>query len=79
MAEAGRAAFQQITGTSIPVTERSEVDGRKGWARAALKPTSAKAPLQGEQVILHDQSIAVSVVFEPDTVTSPHLPPDVTK
>jgi serine/threonine protein kinase len=79
MAEAGRAAFQQITGTSIPVTERSEVDGKKGWARAALTPTSAKAPLEGKEIVLHDESIAVSVVFEPDTVTSPHLPPDATK
>ncbi|MBN2575952.1 MAG: serine/threonine protein kinase [Deltaproteobacteria bacterium] len=76
MAEAARAAFQQITGTSIPLTERAEVDGKKGWARAALTPAILKSPVEGEVVVLHDKSIAVSVLFEPDAVTSPDLPVD---
>jgi eukaryotic-like serine/threonine-protein kinase len=73
MAEAARAAFQQLTGTTIPATERSEVDGRKGWARAAVSSTASPTPLEGEDVVLRDESIAVSVVFEPDTMTSQPL------
>jgi len=79
MAEAGRAAFQQLTGADIPATERTEVDGKKGWARAALNPSALKAPQEGEEVIVHDDSIAMSVLFEPDVVTSPDLPVDIKK
>jgi serine/threonine protein kinase len=76
MAQAARAAFQEMTGTSIPATERSEVDGQKGWARAVV---SAAPKPEGEDVVLHEDSIAVSVVFEPDTVASSHPEADLKK
>jgi serine/threonine-protein kinase len=76
MAEAARAAFQELTGTAIPATERSEVDGKKGWARAAVSPAGKS---EGEDVVLHEESIAVSVVFEPDTVASSHPEADLKK
>jgi len=79
MAQAAHAAFQELTGSAIPATERSEVGGRKGWTRAAVSPVAARAVPAGEDVVLHDESIAVSVVFEPDTMISSHPPVDVKK
>jgi serine/threonine-protein kinase len=79
MAEAARAAFQELTGTSIPATERSEVGGKKGWARAVVSPGGKPSPTEGEDVVLHEDSIAVSVVFEPDTVVSSHPETDLKK
>lgn len=67
MAEAARAAFEDMTGTRIPDTVRVETEGQPGWARAAaLRPTGVPASAEAEDVVLHDDSIAVSVVFEPD-------------
>jgi eukaryotic-like serine/threonine-protein kinase len=75
MIQAARAAFLELTGTAIPATERSEVGGKKGWARAAVStappPRGAPAPFD---VVIHDESIAVSVIFEPDTLMSSHPP-----
>ena len=57
-----KAVIQRVAGARV------EVDGKKGWARAAVSSAMAQAPLDGEEVVLHDESIAVSVVFEPDAM-----------
>ena len=75
MAEAARAAFQELTGAAIPATARVESDGKQGWARAAVGPTAVPAI----DVVMHDASIAVSVVFEPDTIVSTHPFVDIKK
>jgi hypothetical protein len=67
MSAAARAAFQEITGVPIPTTTRSEAGGKAGWARAAVSLAPPRAEPAGEEVVIHDESIAVSVVFEPDT------------
>jgi serine/threonine-protein kinase len=72
MAAAARVAFQEITGTDIPTTERSESDGQTGWARAAVGPAVAQESLSSAiDVPMNTDSICVSVVFEPDTVVDP--------
>jgi len=72
MAAAAQAAFQELTGMAIPATERSEAGGRKGWVRAAVSTAPPRAPAStGEDVVIHDASIAVSVIFEPDTTITP--------
>ena len=76
MAAAAQAAFQELTGMSIPATLRSEADGKKGWVRAAVSTAPPRAPTSsGMDVVIDDASIQVSVVFEPDTLTSSQ-PPD---
>ena len=70
MAEAARGAFQELTGAAIPATERTESDGKQGWARAVVGPADAQAS-SAVEVVMHDSSIAVSVVFEPDTIIGP--------
>ena len=77
MSEAARAAFQELTGVPIPTTMRSEAGGKAGWARAAVSLAPPRAEPAGEDVVIHDESIAVSVVFEPDTVPTPTPPPDI--
>jgi serine/threonine protein kinase len=74
MADAARAAFQEITGVPIPSTVRSESGGKAGWARAALSLAPPRAEPPGEEVIIHDASIAMSVVFEPDAADGPPPP-----
>jgi hypothetical protein len=72
MAAAARVAFQEITGTDIPTTERSESDGKTGWARAAVGPAVVQESLSSAiDVSMNTDSICVSVVFEPDTVVDP--------
>jgi eukaryotic-like serine/threonine-protein kinase len=77
MAAAAAAAFQELAGTTIPHTQRVDADGKKGWTRAAVLPASPTpaAPATGEDVVIHDASIAVSVVFEPDTLVDPPSAP----
>jgi len=76
MAAAAQAAFQELTGMAIPATLRSEADGKKGWVRAAVSTAPPRAPTSsGMDVVIDDASIQVSVVFEPDTLTSSQ-PPD---
>jgi eukaryotic-like serine/threonine-protein kinase len=79
MGEAAKLAFQELTGNAIPATERSEVGGRKGWARAVVSPAAPRTTSSGMDVVLNDDSIAVSVVFEPDTLTTSQPPVDVKK
>jgi len=71
MAEAAKVAFQELTGTAIPETERSELGGKKGWARAVVSPPPTEPPPSGVDVEINDSSIAVSVIFEPDTLVTP--------
>ena len=78
MGAAARVAFQELTGTSIPETTRAESDGQQGWACAAVGPVEAQASTAID-VVMHDASIAVSVVFEPDTVITTHQALDVKK
>jgi hypothetical protein len=68
MAEAASAAFKELTGQAIPATLRSESEGMKGWTRPAVAPTVARAPALPSfvDVAMSDESLAVSVVFEPD-------------
>jgi eukaryotic-like serine/threonine-protein kinase len=75
MAEAARAAFLELTGATIPATARTLSDGKPGWARAAVGPTVSSSI----DVVMNDSSIAVSVVFEPDTLVSTHPPVDLKK
>jgi len=77
MGQAARAAFQELTGVAIPVTERSESGGKRGWARAVVSPAVPRASSSGIDVVIHDESIAVSVVFEPDTVADARPPDDI--
>ena len=70
MAEAARQAFHDLTGAAIPATIRTESGGKQGWAQAAVIPAPPPAAPTGEDVVLHDESIAVSVVFEPDAAES---------
>jgi serine/threonine protein kinase len=81
MDEAARAAFQEITGVAIPTTARSESGGKQGWARPALTlaPPSAASPAASPpvDVVIRDESIAVSVVFEPDTLSERRAPAKV--
>jgi hypothetical protein len=79
MAAAAQAAFQELTGVAIPATERSEAGGKKGWVRAAVNTAPARATLPGEDVVIDDASISVSVVFEPDTLANSQPPTDVKK
>lgn len=74
MAEAARAAFLELTGASIPATERSESDGKTGWAMAAVGPAVAQETPSAVDVDMNVDSICVSVVFEPDTIVSSHAP-----
>ena len=69
MAEAARSAFQELTGVAIPATERSESDGKKGWARAVVSPAVSQASAPAIDVPMNVDSICVSVVFEPDTIS----------
>ena len=79
MAAVAKLAFAELTGSAIPATERSEVGGKKGWARAVLTTAAPPVASSGVDVVLHDDSIAVSMVFEPDTLTSSHPPVDFKK
>ena len=74
MAAAAQLAFQELTGASIPETLRSEADGKKGWARAAVSPAVSPAASPAIDVPMNVDSICVSVVFEPDTLVSTHPP-----
>jgi hypothetical protein len=74
MAEAARAAFLELTGASIPATERSESDGKTGWATAAVGPAVARETPSAVDVDINVDSICVSVVFEPDAIVSSHAP-----
>jgi eukaryotic-like serine/threonine-protein kinase len=79
MAEAARVAFRDITGAAIPATERIEADGKKGWSRATvdLAPARASSPSVGVDVDMG--SVAVSVVFEPDTLVGSNPAVDIKK
>jgi serine/threonine protein kinase len=67
MAESARLAFAEMTGATIPAAARTNADGKAGWTCAALlKPESAQPAAEAEDVTIHDDSIAMSVVFEPD-------------
>jgi serine/threonine-protein kinase len=79
MAAAAQSAFQELTGTSIPATLRTESDGKKGWARAAVSPVAAQDAPSSVDVPMNVESICVSVVFEPDTVAGPPSSVDVKK
>ena len=78
MGAAARAAFQELTGTAIPETTRIESGGQQGWARAAVALADAQAS-SAIDVVMHDASIAISVVFEPDTVITTHKSMDAKK
>jgi eukaryotic-like serine/threonine-protein kinase len=65
MAAAAAEAFRELTGMAIPPTERTESDGKKGWACAAVGPTVPPSS-SSVDVVISDDSIAISVVFEPD-------------
>jgi hypothetical protein len=67
MSEAASAAFKELTGVAIPATERSESRGKKGWTRPAVGAAASPAMPSFIDVSMSDESIAVSVVFEPDT------------
>ena len=77
MAEAARVAFQELTGASIPTTERAESAGKKGWARAVVSLAAAAEPASPVDVVMNVESICVSVVFEPDTLVSPPAPAEL--
>jgi len=78
MGAAARAAFQELTGTAIPETTRIESGGQQGWARAAVALADEQAS-SAIDVVMHDASIAISVVFEPDTVITTHKSMDAKK
>lgn len=67
MAAAAREAFRELTGTAIPETERVQADGKDGWSRAAVAPVPSPTT-SGVDVVINDDSLCVSVVFEPDTL-----------
>jgi serine/threonine-protein kinase len=79
MAAAARSAFQELTGASIPATERTESDGKKGWARAVVSPAAASDAPGAVDVVINPDSICVSVVFEPDTLVGPPTPSGIKK
>ena len=70
MACAAKEAFQELTGSTIPSTERVDSDGKVGWTCAAVAPTGGASPTEGVDVAINDASLCVSVVFEPDTIIS---------
>jgi serine/threonine-protein kinase len=70
MAEAASAAFKELTGQAIPATQRSESEGKKGWTRPAVAPGGTPILPSFVDVSLSDESIALSVVFEPDAQVS---------
>jgi serine/threonine protein kinase len=72
MVHAAQEAFQELTGTTIPTTERAEAGGKAGWMRAAVAPAAASPSTAGLDVVINDASLCVSVVFEPDTIMSAH-------
>jgi serine/threonine-protein kinase len=77
MGAAAAAAFKELTGNAIPTTQRTSSGGKQGWTRPAVLPTAPAAPAAvapGEDVVIHDASIAVSVIFEPDTLTDSQPP-----
>jgi eukaryotic-like serine/threonine-protein kinase len=86
MAYAAKQAFQELTGSTIPSTERVEENGQAGWTRAAVAPTLGVSPTGGPEgvemgvdVAISDASLCVSVVFEPDTLVAPIRPDDEKK
>jgi eukaryotic-like serine/threonine-protein kinase len=74
MAAAAQAAFQELTGASIPATARAESDGKAGWMCAAVAPAGASPSNAGVDVVINDASLCVSVVFEPDTLSHAQSP-----
>ena len=70
MAAAAAVVFQELTGVAIPATERAESQGKKGWARPAVGPAAAPELPSSVDVSMSDESVAVSVVFEPDAPAS---------
>jgi serine/threonine protein kinase len=79
MAAAARSAFEELTGMAIPATARTESDGRTGWARAAASLVPASDLAGAVDVVIHPDSICVSVVFEPDTLANPPGSSDLKK
>jgi eukaryotic-like serine/threonine-protein kinase len=76
MAYAAKEAFQELTGTTIPETQRIETDGKVGWTRAAVAPAATSPSAPGMDVVINESSLCVSVVFEADTIISTHpVPP----
>jgi eukaryotic-like serine/threonine-protein kinase len=67
MAVAAATTFEELTGTSIPTTQRVDSGGKQGWTRPAVLLASPAAAA-ADDIVIHDESIAVSVVFEPDTL-----------
>jgi hypothetical protein len=74
MARAAQEAFQELTGATIPDTQRAESGGQAGWMRAAVLPAAATPSSSGVEVVIHDASLCVSVVFEPDTLVNTQSP-----
>jgi eukaryotic-like serine/threonine-protein kinase len=74
MAQAAQQAFKELTGTTIPTTERAESDGRLGWMRAAALPAAGPPSSSGVEVVIHDASLCVSKVFEPETLVNTQSP-----
>jgi eukaryotic-like serine/threonine-protein kinase len=74
MAHAAQEAFQELTGATIPDTQRAESGGQAGWMRAAVLPAAATPSSSGVEVVIHDASLCVSVVFEPDTLVNTQSP-----
>jgi len=74
MGHAANAAFEQLTGATIPETQRIDTDGQAGWTRAAVPPAGSGPSPSGVDVVINDASLCVSVVFEPDTLVNTQSP-----
>jgi serine/threonine-protein kinase len=74
MAAAAADAFRELTGMAIPATERIESDGKKGWARPAVNPAAARPAPSSLDVVIVEDDVPISVVFEPDTQVETSTP-----
>ncbi len=61
-----RRLFASISGRAIPETRRISHHGVPGWARPASSPYGANAV--GTAPAVEEESLGISVVFEPDSV-----------
>jgi len=72
MSAQARDVFEALAGVPIPTTERILADGKKGWMRAAVAPEPGSI-----EIAVDTSTVSVSVVFEPDSAESLHIPVEI--
>jgi eukaryotic-like serine/threonine-protein kinase len=77
MADAARIAFEELSGMSIPTTERTVTDGRKGWVCPAMGSGITQSATTEIDVVVDEGALTVSVVFEPEHSESLHIPIEI--